>query len=158
MDEPQVPVDVSNRYLRLIYRFHPSQKYQYEDEPVPSISTSSSSYWYFWGRSLACFLVVSDAMKLVYHETFPKATIAPKPTIPGMVHQGVDCSVQLNLCHIATGFLTLFILLFPLARTGTYTSEQLLACCYLSSSLYFVEVPQCLKYILKCCMQSQIEI
>ena len=35
MDEPKVPVGNTNRYLRLIHKFHPPQKYRYGDEPVP---------------------------------------------------------------------------------------------------------------------------
>ena len=34
MDEPKVPVGGTTRYLRLIQKFHPPQKYRYGDEPV----------------------------------------------------------------------------------------------------------------------------
>ena len=38
MNEPKVPVGVTNRYLRLIHRFYQPQKYRYEDESVPMLA------------------------------------------------------------------------------------------------------------------------
>ena len=32
----QLSIGVTNRYLSLVHRFHPPQKYRYEDEPVPT--------------------------------------------------------------------------------------------------------------------------
>ena len=35
---PGTNVKITTRYLRLIHRFHPPQKYWYEDEPVPILA------------------------------------------------------------------------------------------------------------------------
>jgi len=48
-----------HQYLKLIHRFHPPQKYRYEDEPVPS-------YRYFWVGPLVCFLVVGSDYWLLH--------------------------------------------------------------------------------------------